>query len=72
MKELQESLLATTLEKLAESLHQVAEGMKAQTDSINRLAESNEALAALVYQAMSDESDPDMPAPTYLSGAAKG
>lgn len=72
MKELQESLLATTLEKLAESFHQVAEGMKSQTQAINLLAESNETLAALIYQSMTDESDQDMPQATYLSGKAKG
>lgn len=72
MTELQESLLATTLEMLAESLHQVAQGMELQSEAINRLAESNEALAAVVYQSVIDVSDNDMPAPTYLSGATKG
>jgi len=72
MKELQESLLALAVEKIGESFHQVAEGMKAQTEAINRLAESNETLAALIYQSMTDESDQDMPQATYLSGKAKG
>ena len=73
MKELQVSLLATTLEKLAESFHQVAEGMKAQTEAVNRLAESNESLAAVIYQSLvAEESDPDMPQPAYLSGKPKG
>ena len=73
MKEIQVSLLATTLEKLAESFHQVAEGMKAQTEAVNRLAESNESLAAVIYQSLvAEESDPDMPQPTYLSGKPKG
>lgn len=73
MKELQESLLATTLEKLAESFHQVAEGMKAQTAAINRLAESNETLSALIYQSMeAEESEVEMPHGTYLSGKPKG
>ncbi|MBS6032041.1 MAG: hypothetical protein KIB40_02630 [Pantoea sp.] len=73
MKELQVSLLATTLEKLAESFHQVAEGMKAQTEAVNRLAESNESLAAVIYQSLvDDESDTDMPQATYLSGKPKG
>lgn len=72
MKELQESLLATTLEKLAESLHQVAEGMKAQSQAINRMAESNETLAALIYQSLADEGDEDVTQATYLSGKPKG
>ncbi|UIL54732.1 hypothetical protein LZU96_21545 (plasmid) [Pantoea agglomerans] len=75
MKELQESLLATTLEKLAESFHQVAEGMKAQTEAINRLAESNEALASVVYQAFANDieiTSLDDPTPRYLSGKPKG
>lgn len=71
MKELQESLLATTLEKLAESLHQVAEGMKAQSQAINRMAESNETLSAMIYQSLADEDDEDMPQATYLSGKPK-
>lgn len=73
MKELQVSLLATRLEKLAESFHQVAEGMKEQTAAINRLAESNETLSALIYQSMAaDEEEDAMPTATYLSGKAKG
>ncbi|MCZ4058217.1 hypothetical protein O3W44_02565 [Pantoea sp. LMR881] len=74
MKELQVSLLATTLEKLAESFHQVAEGMKAQTAAINRLAESNESLTALLYQTMADDYEeiPDPPGQTYLSGKPGG
>lgn len=73
MKELQESLLATTLEKLAESFHQVAEGMKAQTAAINRLAESNETLSALIYQSMVvEESEAELPQHTYLSGKPGG
>jgi len=73
MKELQVSLLATTLEKLAESFHQVAEGMKEQTAAINRLAESNETLSALIYQSLAGE-DAEEPVPhaTYLSGKPKG
>lgn len=75
MKELQVSLLATTLEKLAESLHQVAEGMKSQNEAINRLAESNEALTAMVYQNIANDieiSSLDDPTPRYLSGKTKG
>lgn len=72
MKELQESLLATTLEKLAESLHQVAEGMKAQNEAINRLAESNESLTAIICQSVMEVSDPDIPSTNYLSGSPRG
>ena len=73
MKELQESLLALTVEKMAESFHQVAEGMKAQTAAINRLAESNETLAALIYQSLTAEDyEEEGPQATYLSGKPKG
>lgn len=73
MKELQESLLALTVEKLAESFHQVAEGMKAQTAAINRLAESNETLAALIYQSLAAEDyEEERPQATYLSCKPKG
>lgn len=69
----QESPLKTPTETLVESLQQVAEGMKEQTASINRLAESNETLAAMIYQFVAGEDDdPDMPHATYLSGQPRG
>lgn len=69
----QESPLKTPTETLVESLQQVAEGMKEQTAAINRLAESNETLAAMIYQFVAGEDDdPGMPHATYLSGQPRG
>lgn len=40
-----------------------------QTTAINRLAESNEAMAAVIYQSVvDDESDEGLSPQTYLSG----
>ncbi|MCZ7839706.1 hypothetical protein LRB91_12870 [Leclercia adecarboxylata] len=40
-----------------------------QTAAINRLAESNEAMAAVIYQSVvDDESDEGLSPQTYLSG----
>jgi len=45
------------------------EAMTRQTQAINRLAESNEALAAMVYQSLAAEDEQeDLPSLTYLSG----
>ncbi|EJG0746342.1 hypothetical protein SNN52_000057 [Cronobacter sakazakii] len=49
--------------------------MNAQTAAINRLAESNEALVALLYQSVADDIETttvDCPAPTYLSSRPRG
>ncbi|MFW7518247.1 hypothetical protein [Escherichia coli] len=47
--------------------------MAAQTAAMNRLTESNEALAAVIYQSMvAEESDADLPQHTYLSGKPRG
>lgn len=46
-----------------------------QTAALNRLAESNESLAAVLYQTFAEEieaTSPDSPAPTYLSGKVRG
>lgn len=67
-----ETLKKTPNEMLVESLHQVAEGMKKQTEAINRLAESNESLAAVLYQSYADEVQDELPPSTYLSGKLKG
>jgi len=45
--------------------------MTAQTTAMHRLAESNEALAALLYQTLADDIETttlDSSVPTYLSG----
>ncbi|EKO1175654.1 hypothetical protein ACEU8V_000050 [Escherichia coli] len=47
----------------------------AQTAAINRLADSSESLAALLYQYMAGDIETttlDSPAPTYLSGKSRG
>lgn len=49
--------------------------MAAQTAAMTRLAESNEALAAMIYQSMVGESEAttiDSPEHTYLSGKPRG
>ena len=43
-----------------------------QTAAISRLAESNESLAAVLYQSFADEVQEEMPVATYLSGKPKG
>lgn len=46
-----------------------------QTKAINRLAESNEALIALLYRSLADEAEPagrEIETPMYLSGKTKG
>ena len=46
-----------------------------QTAAINRLAESNESLAALLYQYVAEDIETttlDSPVPTYLSGNPRG
>ncbi|MCA2172281.1 hypothetical protein LDJ69_13145 [Escherichia coli] len=49
--------------------------MTAQTTAMNRLAESNEALAAFLYQTLANDIETttlDSPFPTYLSGKPRG
>lgn len=46
--------------------------LTAQTQALNRLAESNEALAAMVYQALANELEDELPQAYYLSGKPKG
>lgn len=43
-----------------------------QTAAITRLAESNETLAAIIYQSVADEQEQDLPQANYLSGKPKG
>ncbi|EEW3262233.1 hypothetical protein [Escherichia coli] len=46
-----------------------------QTAAINRLAESNESLAAILYQYVAEDIENttlDSPVPTYLSGKPRG
>lgn len=60
---------------LLEAMQRQAKAQIDQTAAINRLAESNESLAAVLYQTFADEieaTSPDSPAPTYLSGKVRG
>jgi len=65
-------------QQVSELLAAMAEQTKAQneqTKAMIRLAESNEALAAVMYQAFADEieeSSAAEPSPTYLSGKPRG
>lgn len=47
---------------------------KEQTSAINRLAESNESLTAIIVQSLADDviEEGDTPARTYLSGKPVG
>ncbi len=58
-----------------QQVSELLQAMSAQTKAISRLADSNEALAAVMYQVFSEELDQassEMPAPGYLSGKARG
>lgn len=46
--------------------------LTAQAQAINRLAESNETLAAMVYQTLANEFEDELPQAYYLSGKPKG
>lgn len=65
-------------QQVSDLLAAMAEQTKAQseqTKAMIRLAESNEALAAVMYQAFADEIDEASaaePSPTYLSGKPRG
>lgn len=56
-----------------QQVNQLLAAMAAQTAAMNRLAESNEALTAVIYQSMVvEESDAELPQHTYLSGKPRG
>ena len=62
-------------QQVSELLMAMAEQTRAQqeqTAAINRLAESNETLAAILYQSLADELEENLPQSTYLSGKPKG
>lgn len=54
-----------------QQVSQLLEAMKSQTAAMNRLAESNETLVALIVQNLEDSGDleTESTGPTYLSGA---
>ncbi|WP_312995649.1 hypothetical protein [Leclercia sp.] len=56
-----------------QQVNQLLSAMAAQTAAMNRLAESNEALTAVIYQSMVvEESEVELPQHTYLSGKPRG
>jgi len=56
-----------------QQVSQLLAAMAAQTVAMNRLAESNEALTAVIYQSMVvEESDAELPQHAYLSGKPRG
>lgn len=60
---------------LLEAMQKQTQAQNEQTVALNRLAESNESLAAVLYQTFAEEIDASSPEPigqTYLSGKAKG
>ncbi len=58
--------------ELLKAMEVQTKAMTDQTAAINRLAESNESLAAVLYQSFADEVQDELPAATYLSGKPKG
>lgn len=60
---------------LLEAMQKQTQAQNEQTVALNRLAESNESLAAVLYQTFAEEievNSPDSPMPTYLSGKVRG
>ncbi len=58
-----------------QQVNQLLAAMAAQTAAMNRLAESNEAMVALLYQSFADDIETttlDSPVATYLSGNPRG
>lgn len=59
--------------ELLKALESQTKAQQAHTEAINRLAESNEALVAVIYQSMVDDDiGGDLPPQTYLSGKPRG
>ncbi|MEX2990332.1 hypothetical protein [Serratia fonticola] len=57
--------------QLIEALAAETAAKKEQTAAINRLAESNESLVAMLYDSLTDEADDAEPT-TYMSGKPRG
>lgn len=60
---------------LLSAMQKQTQAQTEQTVAINRLAESNESLAAVLYQTFAEEIDATSPEPsiqTYLSGKVRG
>ncbi len=63
------------VKELLKALELQTKAQTEQTAAINRLAESSESLAALLYEYMAGDIDIttlDSPVPTYLSGQPRG
>jgi hypothetical protein len=58
--------------ELLKAMSAQTKAMNEQMAAISRLAESNESLAAVLYQTFADEVQDDLPVATYLSGKPKG
>jgi len=50
----------------------LVEAIKAQTQAITRLAESNEGLVAIIYETLLADPENGNPSQTYLSGKPRG
>ena len=60
---------------LLEAMQKQTQAQIDQTAALSRLAESNESLAAVLYQTFAEEieaTSPDSPVSTYLSGKVRG
>ncbi|EFB9682523.1 hypothetical protein [Leclercia adecarboxylata] len=56
-----------------QQVNQLLTAMADQTAAMNRLAESNEALTAVIYQSIvAEEGEAELPQHTYLSGKPRG
>jgi hypothetical protein len=58
--------------QLIEALTAETVAKREQTAAINRLAESNEALVAMLCQSFGEDEEEGIPTNTYLSGKPKG
>lgn len=58
--------------QLIEALTAETAAKREQTAAISRLAESNEALVAMLCQSFGEDGQEDLPSNTYLSGKPKG
>lgn len=58
--------------QLIEALTAETAAKREQTAAISRLAESNEALVAMLCQSFGEDEPEDLPSNTYLSGKPKG
>lgn len=54
------------------ALSEQTAAQREQTEAINRLAESNEALRDVIIQSLADEPEEPAEAITYLSGKSRG